>query len=166
MGRGVAPNFQPNPIRLAGEFTSRMAMKTWMCGVSGALVWLLAFGVCAAQPQYLSVDHSTDSLIDAKTAKAIWKQQLPAARLAKLYPVRKWGFVSEVEGGFSAANTCVVTARAMMLPRRGKLLHFKPHKTATTFDALPGATQDQCRELARRKLEEAIQAVVAGLVAA
>lgn len=139
-------------------------MKFWIAGVLAALT-LTAFGVWAAQPQYLSVDHSVDALMDEASAKAMWKKLLPAARLAKLYPVKKWGFASEVEGGFSAANTCVVTARAMLLPRRGKLLQFKPHKTATTFDALPGATREQCRELARKKLEEAMQAVVAALVA-
>lgn len=140
-------------------------MKFWTAVSLIALTMFTALGVWAAQPQYLSVDHSVDALIDEATAKAMWKKLLPAARLAKLYPVKKWGFASEVEGGFSAGNTCVVTARAMLLPLRGKVLEFKPHKTATTFDALPGATRDQCRELARKKLEEAIQAVVAGLVA-
>jgi hypothetical protein len=103
--------------------------------------------------------------MDAATAKAMWKKQLPTARLAKLYPPKKWGFASEVEGGFNAANTCVVTARAMLMPLRGKVLSFAPEKTATTFEALPNATRDQCRELARKKLEEAIQAVVSSLVA-
>jgi hypothetical protein len=138
-------------------------MKFWIAGVLSALM-LTAVGVWAAQPQYLSVDHSTDMLIDAATAKAMWKKQLPAARLAKLYPVKKWGFASQVEGGFNTTNTCIVTARAMLLPLRGKLLQFKPEKTATTFDALPNATRDQCRDLARKKLEEAMQAVVASLV--
>ena len=140
-------------------------MKIWIAASLIALTLLTAVGVWAAQPQYLSVDHSVDALMDEATAKAMWKKLLPAARLAKPYPVKKWGFASEVEGGFSSSNTCVVTARAMLLPLRGKLLQFKPHKTATTFDALPGATREQCRELARKKLEEAIQAVVAGLVA-
>ncbi len=139
-------------------------MKFWIAGVLAALT-LTAFGVWAAQPQYLTVDHSSEMLMDAATAKAMWKTQLPVARLAKLYSPKKWGFASEVEGGFNAAKTCVVTARAMLLPLRGKLLSFKPEKTATTFDALPNATRDQCRELARQKLEEAMQAVVAGLVA-
>jgi hypothetical protein len=140
-------------------------MKVWIAAALLALTLLTALGVWAAQPQYLSRDHSVDTLIDEATAKAMWKKLLPASRLAKLYPVKKWGFASEVEGGFNGANTCVVTARAMMLPLRGKVLEFKPHKTATTFDALPSATREQCRELARKKLEEAIQSVVAGLVA-
>jgi hypothetical protein len=139
-------------------------MKVLIAGLLGVLM-LAAFGVWAAQPQYVSFDHSSETLMDAATAKAMWKKQLPAARLAKLYPIKKWGFASEVEGGFNAANTCVVTARAMLMPLRSKLLTFKPEKTATTFDALPNATRDQCRELARKKLEEAIQAVVFSLVA-
>jgi hypothetical protein len=35
---------------------------------------------------------------------------------------------------------------------------------ATAFDALPNATNEQCKELARAKLKEAIAAVVGGLV--
>jgi hypothetical protein len=142
---------------------SRSAMKFWIAGVLAALM-LTAVGVWAAQPQYLSVDHSTDLLIDAATAKAMWKKQLPAARLAKLYPPKKWGFASDVQGGFNAANTCIVTASAMLLPLRGKALVFLPQKSATAFDAMPNATREQCRDLARKKLEEAMQAMVAALV--
>jgi hypothetical protein len=138
-------------------------MKFWIAGVLAALT-LTAFGVWAAQPQYLTVDHSTDMLMDAATAKAMWKKQLPTARLAKLYPVKKWGFASDVQGGFNAANTCVVTARAMLLPVRGKALTFVPEKSATVFDAVSNATREQCREVARKKLEEAMQAVVGALV--
>ena len=139
-------------------------MKVLIAGLLAALM-LAAFGVWAAQPQYLTIDHSSEMLMEAAAAKAMWKKQLPAARLAKLYPVKKWGFASEVDGGFNASNTCVVTARAMLLPRRGKVLSLTPKKAATAFDALPNATREQCRELARKKLEEAMQAVVAGLVA-
>ena len=53
----------------------------------------------------------------------------------------------------------------MMLPVRGKGLDFKPEKMATAFDALPNASEQQCKELARAKLKEAMQAVVSGLVA-
>jgi hypothetical protein len=128
---------------------------------------LLAVGpVCAAPPKWVIVDHSTETLIDHAAAKAIWNQAL-TARVAKLYPPKKWGYVSEVEGGFNAAKTCIVTARAMMMPVTvgGKNLRFKPEKTATAFDALPGATQEQCKQLAFVKLEEAISAVVGGLTA-
>ena len=139
-------------------------MKFWIAGLLAALT-LTAFGVWAAQPQYVTVDHSTDMLMDAATAKAMWKKQLPVARLAKLYPPKKWGFASDVQGGFTAANTCVVTASAMLLPLRGKALAFVPEKSATAFDTLPNATRDQCRELARKTLEEAIQAVVSSRIA-
>jgi hypothetical protein len=139
-------------------------MKFWIACLLASLM-LTGFGVWAAQPQYLTVDHSSEVLIDRATIKAMWKRELPAARLAKLYPVKKWGFASEVDGGFNASNTCVVTARAMLLPRRGKVLSLTPKKAATAFDALPNATREQCSELARKKLEEAMQAVVAGLVA-
>lgn len=139
-------------------------MKIWITALLAALT-LTAFGVWAAQPQYTSVDRSTDMLMDAATAKAMWKKQLPVARLAKLYPPKKWGFASDVQGGFSASNTCVVTARAMLLPLRGKALAFAPEKSATAFDAVPNTTREQCRELARKKLEEAMQAVVSALVA-
>lgn len=139
-------------------------MKFWIAGLLAALM-LTAFGVWAAQPQYLTVDHASEVLMDRATAKAMWKKELPVARLAKLYPVKKWGFASEVEGGFNASNTCVVTARVMLLPLRGKTLSLIPKKAATAFDTLPNATREQCRELARKKLEEAMQAVVAGLVA-
>ena len=44
----------------------------------------------------------------------------------------------------------------MMLPVRGKTLVFKPAKMATAFDALPNASAEQCKELARAKLKEAI----------
>lgn len=129
-----------------------------------ALLLLAAGTVSAAPPAWVIVDHSTETLIDRASAKALWNKAL-TARVAKLYPPRKWGFASEVEGGFNAAKTCVVTARAMMMPVTvgGKFLRFKPEKTATAFDALPGATQDQCKQLARDKLEEAIGAVVGGL---
>lgn len=139
-------------------------MKSRITGLFAALL-LASLGARAAPPQYLSVDNSTQTLMDSATAKTMWKEILPAARLARLYPPRKWGFASEVEGGFNASKTCVITARAMLLPVRGKGLIFKPAKMATAFDALPNASAEQCKELARAKLKEAMQAVVAGLVA-
>ena len=54
-------------------------------------------------------------LIDAPTAEKLWKENT-TARVEKLYPSRKFRFVSEVTGGFNEAKTCVVTARAMLLP--------------------------------------------------
>ena len=138
-------------------------MTIRIIGLFAALL-LASLGVRAAPPQYLSVDNSTQTLMDSATAKAMWNETLPA-RLVKLYPPKKWGFASEVEGGFNAAKTCIITARAMMLPARGKVLVFTPTKMATAYDALPNATSDQCKALAKVKLKEAMQAVVAGLVA-
>jgi hypothetical protein len=43
-------------------------------------------------------------------------------------------------------------------------LILRPEKRATVFDAIPNATQDQCRQLAKSKLREAIDVVVSGLV--
>jgi hypothetical protein len=132
------------------------------------LLWtalLVSLNATAAPPKPLFIDHSTASVMNEATAKALWSASVPA-KVWKVYPVKKWGFLSQVEGGFTQDKACVITARAMMLPIgvSGKNLVFKPEYTATTFDALPGATQEQCRELAKSKLQEAIQAVVSDLV--
>ena len=133
-----------------------------------AALLLSASGSFAAAPQYLILDHSAAALMDKASAMAIWKGQFDAAlmnRLVKLYPLEKFGFISQVEGGFTADKTCVVTARAMMVPRSGKSLLFKPSESATAFDAKPGATLEQCKALAEAKLKEAITAVGSSLIA-
>ena len=122
----------------------------------------------AAAPAYLILDHSTAALLDKPAALAVWKAQIDDKlmnRLVKLYPVGKFGFISQVEGGFTADKTCVVTARAMMVPRSGKSLLFKPSQSATAFDARSGATLAQCQALAADKLQEAIAAVGSSLIA-
>jgi len=123
----------------------------------------------AAPDEYMVLDHSSETLIDRAGAMAIWQAQASdnqRERLQKLYPVSKWGFVSQVVGGFTAEKACVVTARALMVPRIvGGRLVFKPHKTATAFATQPGATNEQCRELAAAKLKEAIVAVRSSLIA-
>ena len=122
----------------------------------------------AATPAYLILDHSTAALLDKPAALAVWKDQIDdklMKRLVKLYPVGKFGFISQVEGGFTADKTCVVTARAMMVPRSGKALLFKPNQSATAFDARTGATLAQCKALAADKLKEAIVAVGSSLIA-
>ncbi len=129
-----------------------------------ALLPLVSCAAFAAPAAYMTLDHSSAQLMDAATASGLWKQSIKA-RLFKLYPVKNWGFVSEVEGGFDDARVCVITARAMMLPRSGKALVFRPAKTATAFGARPGATADQCRALGKEKLSEAIGAVTASLAA-
>ena len=125
---------------------------------------LLASSAFAAAPKHISVDKSASFLIDDASAEQLWKDNLPA-RVKKLYPANRWQFVSDVGGGFTSAKTCVIAARAMLLPLRGKDVMFAPVKSATAFDAAPGLSKEQCQELARSKLKEAIQSVVSALVA-
>jgi hypothetical protein len=141
-------------------------MKTRTACLFAAPLLTLALAAHAAVPVYTTLDHSTDTVMDKTTAQAIWAEGLAgkAEKLNKLYPTKRWGFVSEVEGGFNQAKTCVVTARVMMLPATvAKSLVFKPNKTATAFDALPNATREQCQDLAKAKLKEAIQGVLSSL---
>jgi hypothetical protein len=129
---------------------------------------LAAAGARAADSPFLTIDRSTQGLIDSALAQAVWSEHITKAgpkRLAKLYPPGRWGFLSQVEGGFTASKVCVVTARAAMVPRSGKQVVFKPEKMATAFDALPGASQEQCQALAKAKLDEAVSAVMSSLVA-
>ncbi len=120
-----------------------------------------------AAPEYLFVNRSSETLIDDATARGLFNE-IVSAKLAKLYPTSQWGFAAQVEGGITQANTCVVAARVMLLPRNQptatKLLLFKPGKMATAFDALPNASAAQCQDLAKRKLREANQAIVSALV--
>ena len=136
------------------------------CLVAAPLLALAAHAQ-AADPVYKTLDHSTDGLIDKAAAQGVWTESLAGktGRLDRLYPVRRWGFVSQVEGGFNQAKTCVITARAMMLPltATGRSLVFRPSKTATAFDAVPNATREQCNELAKSKLKEAVQGVLSSL---
>ena len=125
---------------------------------------LAGTGLAQAAPKtHLTMDHSTASLMDKPTAAALWHQHL-TARVVKLYPVAKWGFISQVEGGFDMNKVCVLTARAMMVPRSGKNLLFVPTQSATTFATQAGATAEQCRALAKTKLDEAIVAVRSSLL--
>ena len=112
---------------------------------------------------YTVVDNSSSLLMNQASAEALW-QQHASAKLMRLYPVKRWGFVSEVEGGFDDAKNCVITARAMMLPRSGKNLTYRPAKTATAFGIQAGASQQQCRAFATAKLKEAIGAVSSALL--
>lgn len=138
-----------------------MSVQRGLWVVAVAVAAVACVGAARAAPAYLTEDLSTDYLMDNATARRLWLENVPE-RMRKLYPPRKWGFASEVEGGFNDAKTCVVTARAMILPvsTTGKHLVYVPAKMAGTFDALPGATLEQCKDLSQRKLREAIQAVV------
>ena len=124
----------------------------------------LAQATFAAPPKTVFIDHSTDSVMDETTAKAIMAQGI-TPRVLKLYPASKWGFVSQVSGGITASSTCVITARVMVMQLTPtlKALLFRPEKTATTFDALPNASAEQCKQLAKTKLQEAVQSVSSSL---
>jgi hypothetical protein len=139
---------------------------TYRITLSALLLALIAQTAQAAPPKNaVLIDHSTATLIDAVTAQKMLAEGIPA-RVWKLYPASKWGYVTEVEGGFNSAGICVVTARAMMMQLTPtiKAMLYRPKKTSTAFDALPSATQEQCKELARAKLREAIASVMSGLV--
>ncbi len=134
-----------------------------------ALTLAFAAGAFAAPPKPISVDESASFLIDAATTERLWKENTPA-NVLKLYPSKKFRFVSEVGGGFNDAKLCVVSARAMVLPVvtlpiQGAKLVYSPVKAATAFDALPNLSKEQCQELARSKLKQAIQSVASALAA-
>jgi hypothetical protein len=152
--------------RLSTFAPSRAALRA-----TALALWLAAGATAASAADteaggYVTEDHSTESLISKAAVAGIWKQGLPEDRLAKLYPKAKWGFLSQVEGGLTTGQTCVVTARVVMLPRTSptRRLVWEPSKTSTTFDAKAGATAAQCSELAAAKLKEALQSLVTGLV--
>ena len=133
-------------------------------------LFVLLAGLTAATAQAqvpknaLLLDHSIERLIDAKSARAVLAEGIPA-RVWKIYPANKWGWSTQVAGGITANGTCVVTARAMIAPlSASKKLLFRPAKMATTFDAIANATAEQCRQLAKDKLKEAVQGVVSSLV--
>ncbi len=117
----------------------------------------------AAPAKYIITDHSTAPWMDQATAESIWLKT-QSAKFVKLYPAKKWGFLSQVEGGMDSSKTCVITARTMMLPVSGKELLFKPGKSATTFGHLPNASLEQCKALAASKLDEAVQALGSALM--
>lgn len=125
----------------------------------------VASSAMAAPPKTMFVDHSNAALMDSKTAMAIMGEGF-TARVLRVYPASKFGFVSQVEGGLTASGTCVVTARVMMmqLTPTMKVMLFRPQETATTFDAQPGASADQCKQLAKTKLQEAVKSVASSLV--
>jgi hypothetical protein len=134
-----------------------------------AVTAMLATGAFAATPKPMSADGSASFLIDEATSAQIWKANTPA-NVAKLYPSKKFRFVSEVGGGFNEARMCIVSARAMLLPVvllpiQGTKVVYAPIKSATTYDAAPNLSMAQCQELAKTKLKEAIQSVTSALAA-
>ncbi len=136
---------------------TKLIVLLLLCAAAGA-------ALAATPPKAILHDHSTRAVMDAATAKAMLADGIPA-KVWKLYPASKWAFSSQVEGGITAGGTCVITARVMLLPLTPtmKATLFRPEKTATTFDAQPGASAEQCRALARLKLKQALEGVVSSL---
>ncbi len=142
-------------------------MKKIATALAGVLLVASASAIAQTASDYLFVNRSSATLIDDATVNSLFAE-IVSAKLVKLYPTNKWGFAAQVEGGLTQANTCVVAARVMLLPRNqpviSKLLLFKPGKMATAFDAIPNASAAQCKELAAKKLREANQAMLAALL--
>jgi len=132
--------------------------------LSIAVLALAARGAVAATPTNF-IDHSNANLIDATSVKAVMESAIPA-RVWAIHPASRFVFSSQVEGGLKNGTTCVVAARVMLLPltAAAKAVLFRPLKMATAYDALPNATLEQCRALARDKLKEAAGAVVSAIV--
>jgi len=135
--------------------------------VSATALLLAALPAQAADPQPRLIDHSNGNLIDEATAKKILTENIPA-KVNKIHAFARHTFVSQVEGGFTEGKVCVVTARVMMLPltaaMKAPLFRPLPKMTATAFDAIPGATAEQCKAAAADKLKAATQAVVSSIV--
>jgi hypothetical protein len=132
------------------------------CIAAAPSVW--AADATPAKGQRVLLDLSSENLIDAASARSVVGEAIPAS-IWKLYPPRKWGFFSQVSGGFTADKICVVTARVMLAPltvTNGVIM--RPAERAMAFDAKPNATQAECSALARAKLREATDAVVTSLV--
>lgn len=133
-----------------------------------ALLAFVASAAVAAPTPYMVTDHSSEPLMSKAEAVRILQAQVDDSqrvRVRKLYPASKWGFVTQVEGGFTPDKICVVTARVMMVPRSmGGRLVFAPKESATTFAAQPGATVEQCRAVAADKLTEASRALLTSLI--
>lgn len=128
---------------------------------------LLSATVLAAPAalKYSIRDNSSETLIDATTAKQVWLDNLPTAP-NKIWPEKKYGYLSEVNGGFDANKHCVVVARTMLVPLgpiNKKTFVYDPKKTSVAFAAQAGATPEQCKALAKDKLREAVQSIVSSL---
>ena len=118
----------------------------------------------ALPKKYVTVDYSTELLLDKDAAKTIWVEEIPG-KVTKMYSPKKWALATNLEGGFNAGKTCVLVARVVQLPQgvNGKTMLYKPEKTTSTFDALSAATKEQCADLARIKLKEAIHAKIVAM---
>jgi hypothetical protein len=150
-------------------------MNAGVASLATAVALMLATSAFAADPKPvkpskpMSVDQSASFLMDSAVSEKLWVENIPA-NVKKLYPSNKFRFVSEVGGGFNEGKTCIVSARAMMLPVvrlpiQGPKAIYAPIKSSTAFDAVPNLSREQCQELARTKLKEAIQSVASALAA-
>ena len=142
-------------------------MKPGMASL--AMTLMLSTSAFAATQKPMSVDKSATFLIDSAASEKVWRENTPA-RVTKLYPANKFRFVSEVGGGFTESKTCVVSAHVMLLPVvrlpvQGSKAVYAPIKSATAFDAVPNLSREQCQELARAKLKDAIQSIASALAA-
>jgi hypothetical protein len=126
---------------------------------------LMSMAALAAGPKTRLIDHSVAALIDEASATGVMAENIPD-RVWKLYPASKYAFVSLVNGGLTANQTCVVTARVMLVPLTStvRAVLLRPQKMAIAYDALPASSSEQCKGLARDKLKEATAAVVSSLV--
>ena len=125
---------------------------------------VLAADAKPAPKKRVVLDLSSESLIDSHDASALVSAAIPPA-VWKLYPSTKWGFFSQVVGGFTPDKICVVTARVMLAPltvTNGIIM--RPATRAAAYDAKVNATEAECRAIARAKLMEATESVVASLV--
>jgi hypothetical protein len=141
-------------------------MKSWLLAFLPMVLTSALASAAPASSAYEIEDFSSAGLIDTATVIAAWKEALPEARLTKLYPRAKWGFLSQVEGGIVDGQLCVVTARVSMLPKTTptRRLVWEPAKTSTTFAGKPVGSAAECSALAQDKLKEALRSLVSSLV--
>jgi hypothetical protein len=130
---------------------------------------LLSANVLAAPPKFAIKDSSPETLITADSAKSIWLAALPQKDI-KQFPAKKYGYISEVNGGFDDKKNCVVVARAMVVPLGTKLIPgsattfiYAPQKTSVTFASAAHDSAEQCSAMAKAKLKEAVESVVSSL---
>lgn len=148
-------------------------MKSGVLWCASALVLsnlALSNRAVAAPPVPKRAEPAANFLVDAATEAQVWKETTPAA-VSRLYPARKFRFVSEISGGFTDAKACVVTVRAMLLPVillpvQGRKVVYAPVRSAVTFDSAPNLDRMQCQALAKEKLKEAVQSLSSSLAAA
>ncbi len=144
-------------------FLSLLSASAFAAAPAAAPVAAVAASVAKAAPKapkFNIVNSSNETLIDNASAVAIWNANL-TAKAAKLHPVKKFGYISEVNGGFDSSKTCVVVARAMTSPLKGKTFTYDAKNVAVAFGSQAGATPEQCSTLAKAKLTEAVQSIAA-----